>query len=227
MAVYPSCRQRETTEVPQYSTLRTIYIVQIASKICTYIVLRTYRCNNNHAIQNHSIQNHFYSYLINRHLQQTHNTPHYDTPVYHPTGMYIHTSSSSFTFTRSITILNTMHHLYCTNNKWNMGVHTYTHVKRWDNNHAIENYSYSYWMNRHLQQTHNPPHSDTLVYHPTGTYIHTSSSSFTLHFPPSRRDWTSCSLPFAAATSRSLTTEALDAACHDRNSIQIYVYNVG
>ena len=63
------------------------------------------------------------------------------------------------------------------------------------------------------------PHSDTLVYHPTGTNIHTSFSSFTLHLPPSRRDWTSCSLPSAAATSRSLTTEALDAACHDRNSI--------
>ena len=43
--------------------------------------------------------------------------------------------------------------------------------------------------------------------------VHTSFSSFTLHLPPSRRDWTSCSLPSAAATSRSLTTEALDAVC--------------
>ena len=101
------------------------------------------------------------------------------------------------------------------------------HVQRWDNNHAIQNHSYSYLINRHLQQTHNTPHSDTLVYHPTGTYIHTSSSSFTLHLPPSRRDWTSCSLPSAAATSRSLTTEALDAACHDRNTIQIYNNTVG
>ena len=90
-----------------------------------------------------------------------------------------------------------------------------------------QNHSYSYWINRDIQQTHNTPHSDTLVYHPTGMYIHTSFSSFTLHLPPSRRDWTSCSLPSAAATSRSLTTEALDAACHDRNSIQIYVYSVG
>ena len=99
--------------------------------------------------------------------------------------------------------------------------------KGWDNNHAIQNYSYSYLINRHLQQTHNPPHSDTLVFHPTDMYIHTSSSSFTLHLPLSRRDWTSCSLPSAAATSRSLTTEALDAACHDRNSIQIYNNSVG
>ena len=75
--------------------------------------------------------------------------------------------------------------------------------------------------------TQHPSHSDILVYHPTGTYIHTSSSSFTLHLPPSRRDWTSCSLPSAAATSRSLTTEALDAACRDRSSIQIHVYSVG
>ena len=108
-----------------------------------------------------------------------------------------------------------------------MGVHIYARTYRWDNNHVIQNHSYSYWINRHLQQTHNTPHSDTLVYHPTGTYIHTSSSSFTLHLPPSRTDWTSCSLPSAAATSRSLTTEALDAACHVRNSIQIYVYSVG
>ena len=55
---------------------------------------------------------------------------------------------------------------------------------------------------RHMQQTHN-----------ISLLLHTSSSSFTLHLPPSRRDWTSCSLPSAAATSRSLTTEALDAAC--------------
>ena len=114
-----------------------------------------------------------------------------------------------------------LYHLYCTNNKWNMGVH------RWDNNHAIQNHSHSYLINRHLQQTHNTPHSDTLVYHPTGTDKHTSFSSFTPHLPPSRRDWTSCSLPSAVATSRSLTTEALDAAYHDRNSIQIYIYSVG
>ena len=106
-------------------------------------------------------------------------------------------------------------------------IHLYVPIYRCDNNHAIQNHSYSYLINRHLQQTHNTPHSDTLVYHPTGTYIHTSSSSFTLHLPPSRRDWTSCSLPSAAAISRSLTTEALDAACCDRNSIQTYHYSVG
>ena len=108
-----------------------------------------------------------------------------------------------------------------------MYVHIYVPTFRWDNNHAIQNHSYSYLINRHLQQTHNTPHSDTLVYHPTGTDKHTSFSSFTPHLPPSRRDWTSCSLPSAAATSRSLITEALDAACHDRNTIQIYVYSVG
>ena len=44
-------------------------------------------------------------------------------------------------------------------------------------------------------------------------YEHTSSSSFTLHFPLSRRDWTSCNLPSSAANSRSLSSEALAAAC--------------
>ena len=43
--------------------------------------------------------------------------------------------------------------------------------------------------------------------------VHTSSSSFTLHLPLSRRDWTSCNLPAAAATSRSSSSEALAAAC--------------
>ena len=43
--------------------------------------------------------------------------------------------------------------------------------------------------------------------------VHTSSSSFTLHLPLSRRDWTSCNLPSSAAISRSLSSEALDAAC--------------
>ena len=43
--------------------------------------------------------------------------------------------------------------------------------------------------------------------------VHTSSSSFTVHLPPSRRDWTSCNLPFPAATRRSLSSEALAAAC--------------
>ena len=43
--------------------------------------------------------------------------------------------------------------------------------------------------------------------------VHTSFSSFTLHLPPSRRDWTSCNCPSAAATSRSLRSEALAAAC--------------
>ena len=43
--------------------------------------------------------------------------------------------------------------------------------------------------------------------------VHTSSSSFTLHLPLSRRDWTSCNLPSLAASSRSLSREALAAAC--------------
>ena len=43
--------------------------------------------------------------------------------------------------------------------------------------------------------------------------VHTSSSSFTLHLPLSRRDWTSCNLPSSAANSRSLSREALAAAC--------------
>ena len=43
--------------------------------------------------------------------------------------------------------------------------------------------------------------------------VHTLSSSFTLHLPPSRRDWTSCNLPFPVATSKSLSGEALAAAC--------------
>ena len=43
--------------------------------------------------------------------------------------------------------------------------------------------------------------------------VHTSSSSFTLHLPLSRRDWTSCNLPSLAASSRSLIREVLAAAC--------------
>ena len=43
--------------------------------------------------------------------------------------------------------------------------------------------------------------------------VHTSSSSFTLHLPLSRRDWTSCNFPSAAAISRYLSSEELAVAC--------------
>ena len=42
--------------------------------------------------------------------------------------------------------------------------------------------------------------------------VHTSSSSFTWHLPPSRRDWTSCNLPSSAARSRSLSSDTVSDA---------------
>ena len=61
--------------------------------------------------------------------------------------------------------------------------------------------------------THNTQHNILIYTLVHSLLVHTSSSSFTLHLPPSRRDWSSCSLPSAAATSRSLSSEALAAAC--------------
>ena len=51
------------------------------------------------------------------------------------------------------------------------------------------------------------------IIHQNCPTVHTSSSSFTLHLPPSRRDWTSCNLPSSEARSRSLSSEVMAAAC--------------
>ena len=66
------------------------------------------------------------------------------------------------------------------------------------------------WSNTQNQvlQTHrHTAQSHTLLIHG-----HTSSSSSTLHLPPSRRDWTSFNLPSPAARSRSFTGVELPVA---------------
>ena len=75
-------------------------------------------------------------------------------------------------------------------------------------------------QNQVLQTHRHTAQSHTLLIHG-----HTSSSSSTLHLPPSRRDWTSFNLPSSAARSRSFTGVVLlvawvrkDIACGESMS---------